>query len=372
MSGETDEQSCTERPDDADAGAQSTGKMPVLPLRRWWLVPFLVAAVMGAAALGGWLWFRRLLDGPVSSRDFQATIIIVRGSSYRSIVERLRSAGLLPHPFVFDYLAWRHRRASSLKPGRYQLRSTMSVRQIYDTVVRGAPIRITVPEGWTIRQIAMRLADEGLLATADQFTSAACETHFLARHGMEGPSAEGRVMPDTYFFDPGVTAGEILETMVALFERHYANLAERPRPESLTSWHQVITLASMVEREARNDPEKPLIASVYYNRLRRGMTLDCDATVRYAVSKWSEPLSRADLQSDSPYNTYLHKGLPPGPISCVSESSIEAALSPTPTRFLYYCYKGDNSHYFSKTLAEHEKAVEKFLRKGLTEKAAER
>jgi len=363
MSGETREQSPIKRSEECEDRAR--------PLRRWLVRLVVVGAAIGTA-VGGWLWFRHLLDGPVSLRDFAATVIIVRGSSYRTIVERVRSVGLLPHPFVFDYLAWRRNKEGHLKPGRYSLRSTMSVRQIYDAMIHGAPIRITVPEGWTIRQVAARLADEGLLAQADAFTSAACDVHFLSRHKIEASSAEGYILPDTYLLDPGIGVGEILETMVASFERQYAALADKPRPEWLASWHQVVTLASMIEREARNDGEKPLIASVYCNRLRRGMALDCDATVRYATSKWREPLTRTDLQLDSPYNTYVRKGLPPGPISCVGRTSLEAALSPARSEFFYYCYRGDGSHQFSKTLVEHERAVEKYLRKGLTEKKPER
>jgi len=321
-----------------------------------------VAVAAGAAVL----WFRHLLDGPIdSSANFTRTVVVLRGTPYRAIVENLRSAGLLPHPFVFDYLAWRHESGGRLKPGRYQLRSAMSVRQVYQEMLRGAPIRITVPESWTIRQTAARLVEEGLIADADQFTSAACNPTFLVRHDIKAASAEGYILPETYLFDPGVTAEEILETMASGFERRYATAASRPRPLSL-SWHEIITLASMIEREARNDEEKALIASVYYNRLRRGMTLNCDATLCYALSKWHEPLTALDLQTSSPYNTYLRKGLPPGPISCIGQQSVEAALAPAQTDYLYYCYKGAGAHQFSKTLAEHERAVEKFLRKPLT------
>jgi len=338
---------------------------------RRWIIGLLVLAVLLAAAAGsGWLWFRRLLDGSVSPRDFAVTLVVTRGAPYRAIVEQLRSAGLLRHPFVFDYLAWRQGKGARLKPGRYQLRSTLSPRQIYDLMLRGAPIRITVPEGWTVRQIAARLVDEDLIADAESFTSATTDARFLSRHGIAAPSAEGYVLPETYFFDPGVTAGEVLELLVGAFERHHAAEAGKPRPASM-SWNQVLTLASMIEREARNDAEKSLIASVYCNRLRRGMALDCDATVRYALTKWREPLTRTDLKTASPYNTYLNKGLPPGPIACVGDGSLAAALSPAQSDFLYYCYRGDQSHEFSRTAAEHERAVEKFLRKGLTGKAAQ-
>lgn len=329
-------------------------------------VAFALAILPIAVACGlGGLWFRRLLDGPVAPGDFQSTVVIARGMPYSAILERLRSADLLPHPFTFDYLAWRRGDAARFRPGRYRLRSSMSVRQIYEELLRGAPIRVTVPEGWTIEQIASRLADEGLVENAAAFTSATRDTELLAACAIETTSAEGYVLPETYLFDPGVTAGEILQTMAGAFERHYADVRATSRPLSLT-WHQVLTLASMIEREARREDEKPRIASVYYNRLRRNMKLDCDAAVRYALSNWRAPLTLTDLKVDSPYNTYLHPGLPPGPICCVGRGSVEAALQPEKTSYLYYCYKGDQTHHFSETLTEHQRAVKKYLRKRLT------
>ncbi|KPL06963.1 hypothetical protein AMJ85_09985 [candidate division BRC1 bacterium SM23_51] len=341
------------------------------PLKRlrWYLLPALiVAAIVGGAGL----WLHQLLDGPVAKGDFEATIVVLPGTSYQTILEQLRGARLLPHRFVFDYLAWRRGDARRFRPGRYHLRSSMSAREVYDALIKGAPIRVTVPEGWTIEQIDTRLAEEdGLLGGRGMFSRYSTIPGFLARYNIQAPSAEGYILPETYFLDPCEPSGLILEEMLNAFQRRYAAEAQTSRPQSLT-WHQVLTLASMIEREARNDDEKPLIASVYYNRLRRGMTLDCDATVRYALSKWREPLTRSDLKTESPYNTYLHKGLPPSPICTIGGRSLEAALSPAHSEFLYYCYKGDQSHHFSKTLTEHQRAVKKFLRKRLTPKPAKR
>lgn len=361
MDGRESEQKAGDRPTTANDRAQSL----------WWRGSRLLAVLVVVAALGAvWLWFRHLLDGPVARGDFETTVVILRGTHYQTIVERLRAARLLPYPFVFDYLAWRRGDTGQFRPGRYRLRSSMSVRQIYDALLKGAPIRVTVPEGWTVEQIAARLDEEGhLLGGGMSFSRDATSPALLASHKITTPSAEGYILPETYYFDPGEK--DILEKMVSAFERRYAAEAQRPRPQSLT-WHQVLTLASLVEREARNNDEKALIASVYYNRLRRGMTLDCDATVRYALSKWREPLTRSDLRTDSPYNTYLRKGLPPGPICTIGRHSLEATLSPAQSKFFYYCYKGNQSHHFSKTLAEHQRAVKKFLRKDLTPNARKR
>ncbi len=317
-------------------------------------------------SLAGAAWLYRCLNSPISTSPFEATVVIRRGASCRTIKESLRAAGLLPYPLVFDYLAWRGRGTDHLKPGRYSFDSRHTPKQIYDVLRRGAPVRITVPEGWTVRQIAARLAAEDLLASADEFSSAARNPAFLARHGIAGPTAEGYLLPETYLFDPGVSPVEILDKMAAAFAREYAAEAARPRPDSLT-WHQIVTLASMIERETANDAEKPLIASVYYNRLRRDMTLNCDATLCYWLDKWHEPLTLADLKKDFPYNTYLHKGLPPGPIGCIGRKSLEAALAPAATDYLYYCQRDAHSHVFSKTYAEHEAAVKKYIRKDLTD-----
>ncbi|MCX8038086.1 MAG: endolytic transglycosylase MltG [Candidatus Sumerlaeia bacterium] len=344
---------------------------PVLPppkrtLRRLVMGLLCVLFVLICLSLVGAVWFRHCLKSPVSKRPFEAVVVVKRGASYHTIKESLHTAGLLPYPLVFDYLAWRGRATDHLKPGRYHFHSSHSPEQIYEALTRGAPVRITVPEGWTVRQIAARLAAEDLVATADEFSSAACNPAFLARYGIAGPTAEGYLLPETYLFDPGVSPAEILDKMAAAFAREYAAEAARPRPDSLT-WHQIVTLASMIERETANDAEKPLIASVYYNRLRRGMTLNCDATLCYWLDKWHEPLTMVDLKKDFPYNTYLHKGLPPGPIACIGRKSLEAALSPATTDYLYYCQRDGNSHVFSKTYAEHEAAVRKYIRKDLTE-----
>ena len=356
----------TDRPVGA-TGSPQEGHCPTTGgLRRALKLVALVAAVLSIA---GGVWFRGLLEGPVARGEFEAAVVVTRGMPYSAILGRLQTAGLLPHPFVFDYLAWRRGDAGRLRPGRYVFHSSMSVRQIYDRLLRGAPIRVTVPEGWTLGQIAARLVEVGLVEDAAAFTSAACDAQLLEPHAIAAESAEGYVLPDTYLFDPGVTSAEILETMVEAFGRQSQAERDTSPPLALT-WHEVLTLASMIEREARREEEKPRIASVYYNRLRRGMKLDCDATVRFAVSKTSAPLTRSDLEVDSPYNTYLYPGLPPGPICCVGRESIHAVLAPEETDFLYYCYRGDGTHHFSRSLVEHEEAVKKYLRKRLTPEPA--
>lgn len=356
----------------SDPGNGATGRRVQSRLVMWLLWAAVALMLVATIALaGGMIWFQHLLNGPVSGREFSSTVVIRKGDSYRTIVRKLRDARLLPHSIAFDYLAWRRSDSRWMKPGRYQFESSMSATEIYEALLRGAPIVVTVPEGWTLEQIDARLVELGIASKPGQFTRAAHDPQILASHDLKTSSAEGYLLPETYHVDPGVSAESFLETMLTDFRQSYAYDSATTAPEGL-SWHEVLTLASMIEREARNEDEKPVIASVYYNRLRRGMKLDCDATVRYAISNWREPLTRADLQTTSPYNTYLYPGLPPGPICCVGPTSVEAALEPAKTDFFYYCYKGDQVHQFSKTLREHNAAVEKYLRKRLTTPAGSR
>jgi len=342
---------------------------PPPPLRRRWprrlVAAVIFLSVAGVAAILIGHWWGRLLNGPVARGEFQKIVTIPQGASFRAIVEELRDAGLLPHPFALKYLAWRRGDGNRLKPGRYTFHSKMNARQIYDQLLTGAPIRVLIPEGWTLRQIAKRLHEESLIGKPDVFLQKTRDPRILGRHGVQAESAEGYLYPETYSLDPGGKPEAILDRMLSAFGRHYGPLQNQPRPQLLT-WHQVLTLASMIEREARKDDEKPVIASVYYNRLQRKMLLECDATVRYALNRWDGPLTKADLENPAPYNTYVHPGLPPGPICTVSESSLRAALSPAQTKYLFYVHKGDNSHYFSSSGREHMSAVRRYLRKRLT------
>jgi len=215
------------------------------------------------------------------------------------------------------------------------------------------------PEGATVAELARALEAERL-AGADAVARAATDRRFLDANGIEGPSVEGYLFPDTYQFVRGMTPEELLGKMV---QRMRAKLTPeihgRARERGLSA-HQLLTLASIIEREAIVKDEQRLISAVFWNRLKIGMPLQADPTVQYAVAKERRALSRADLVIDHPYNTYVHAGLPPGPIASPGLEAIHAALDPAPVKYLYFVARDDRRHHFSTTVDEHNAAVARY------------
>jgi UPF0755 protein len=223
---------------------------------------------------------------------------------------------------------------------------------------------ITVPEGFTLAQIGSLLAERGL-ATRDELLAAATaasrlDTEFPKPTG----SLEGYLFPDTYRLDASLDVSEtlILYMTQRFDEVVWKGLFKSQAPETGLTLHELITLASLVEGEAKKEDERPIIAGVLMNRFRTGKKLECDATVQYALGNRKSRLLYSDLDYPSPYNTYLHVGLPPGPINNPGLASIEAALKPAETPYLYYVAKPDGSHIFSRTFEEHQAAIERLRR----------
>jgi UPF0755 protein len=215
------------------------------------------------------------------------------------------------------------------------------------------------PEGATLAELA-RTIEQQRLAPAADVLRAASDPAFLRSLGIEGPSLEGYVFPDTYHFTRGLTAQQILaRTVQRLRAKLTPDLLARARERGL-ELHALLTLASIIEREAVVSDERRLISAVFWNRLHRGMPLQADPTVQYAVAKERRALSRADLATDHPYNTYTRSGLPPGPIASPGLPAIEAALDPAPVKYLYFVARDDQRHHFSTTVEEHNAAVARY------------
>ena len=219
--------------------------------------------------------------------------------------------------------------------------------------------KVTIPEGFNLYQIAERL-EAGSICDAGAFTGYATDDAFLGQLGIDSPSAEGYLFPDTYVFPEGSDPRDII---AAMHRRMKGVIGTRPAYGPGMSLHEMLTMASLVEKEAKVYTEREFISSVFHNRLRKGMKLDCDPTVRYAVKKFTGPITLSDLKSDSPYNTYRRRGLPPTPICSPGRDSILAAMYPKKTDFLYFVARNDGSHQFSKTLREHNEAVQKYQRR---------
>jgi UPF0755 protein len=214
-------------------------------------------------------------------------------------------------------------------------------------------------EGATVSELA-RVLERERLAPAEAVVRAAAGEKLRQALGIEGPSLEGYLFPDTYQFVRGMSVDEMLTRMVQRMRGKLGpELQARARARGL-SMHQLLTLASIIEREAVDPGEQKLIAAVFWNRLRLDMPLQADPTVQYAVAKERRALTRADLASDHPYNTYVNRGLPPGPIASPGLGAIEAALDPAPVKYLYFVAQDERRHHFSTTVAEHNAAVTRY------------
>jgi UPF0755 protein len=216
---------------------------------------------------------------------------------------------------------------------------------------------IRIPEGYNARQVGRLLEEKGLL-TQETFTPLIHDPDFIRRLGIDATSLEGYLFPETYYFSKHVQGEEVIETMVSRFKRAIPlEWSQRARELRLTE-HQMVTLASIIEKETGVDDERPLISAVFHNRLKRHIPLQSDPTVIYALPDFTGNLTRKHLSRASPYNTYRVKGLPPGPIANPGAKSLEAALYPADVNYLYFVSKNDGSHYFSMTLVEHNRAVQ--------------
>ena len=324
------------------------------------LVLLLFAALTVAA---GVLYTIELL-GPVSGNPKAPTVLVLipPGKSARQIGEILARKHLIRSPLSFVFASRMDHLSGEMHAGRYLLSPAMPPRQMAALMALGetAGNTVTIPEGFTVRQIARRLASAGLVNEAQFLTLATTQGKSFRVTGWTPPSAnlEGYLFPDTYTVPKGATPREIIQQMLANFHARVVVPDGRLAARTPGGLAGTITLASLVEREAEVDSDRPLIAAVYRNRLALGMRLQCDATVQYALPVHKARLFYADLRVDSPYNTYTHAGLPPAPIACPGLPSINAALHPASVDYLYYVAGLDGKHHvFSRTLAEQNAAI---------------
>ena len=285
-------------------------------------------------------------------------ITIPPGATMRSAAESLHKAGVIGSPRLFQWYAKVRRSDRGIKAGTYMLRRDAGWGSVLTSLRegRGVVSVVTIPEGFTLAQI------EGALTTklgvpVDSIRVAVTDTSLLRRLDVPTPTLEGYLFPDTYFFPPGTTARTAVQTMVRRFEQRWKTEWGARLDTLMVSRHDLLSLASIVEREAKKPEERPIIAAVYWNRLRKGMLLQADPTVQYALPQYQRRLLTRHLSVKSPYNTYRNRGLPPGPIACPGVASIQATLYPANVPFLYFVALPDGHHEFRAKLAEHEAAV---------------
>jgi UPF0755 protein len=285
-----------------------------------------------------------------------------QGESVRSVGQRMESAGIIRSRYFWEILSRLDR--ERLKAGTYRISLPATQMEIRSLLVAGRQIllRVTLPEGITLKKTAQILAEAGVCAASD-FLSAAASRQILDAYRVPGSTLEGYLYPDTYLFPENYPADRVVKTMADIFFKRLGEIQPDSLALSPAELHKRVVMASIVEREYRVDEEAPLMAGVFYNRLRIGMALQSCATVEYVITEIQgrphpERLYERDTEIRSPYNTYLVPGLPPGPISAPGAVALNAAFNPVPSDYLYFrlVNPAEGRHYFSQTLDDHIRA----------------
>jgi UPF0755 protein len=314
-------------------------------------------------AVAGGLWFA---EGAFAERDLPAgatSVIVPAGATGDEIAALLARSGAIGSPLAFEILARLRREQDTLKAGEFRFPARANASDVLQEVATGGgqiATWVTIPEGFTANEIAATLAAHGFgpaTALREQFRRGS-----LVFAGRRTPSLEGYLFPDTYLIPTHAAPPQIADIFTSQFFAKLPPGATEQAAHLGLTIPQIVTLASLVEREGQADDERPLIAGVYYNRLHRGMTLDVDASLEYTFARHKDVITYRDLASDSPYNTYRHLGLPPTPIANPGLPSLLAALHPRASDYLYYVAMGNGHHAFSRTLAEHNANVARYLR----------
>ncbi len=327
---------------------------------------FLILMILLVTAVFGLLYLPAYLSA--SSIEGPTIVEVPQGASLSYVSDLLQQQGIIKSKLWFRYQAKAKNVDRSIKPGTYTIEPDMTLDDIFELLQKGQQaqqIVLTIPEGFTLYQIAERVEATGL-ASADEFIEATVayytEKGFSFDTSKLFYALEGYLYPDTYYFNVTQTAKDIISRMSKQMDEVFTEEYLKRAKELNLSTHEVLTIASLIEREAYHDQEMKAISGVIYNRLEKTMLLQIDATVIYAIGEGKEHITRvlyAHLESSNPFNTYKHLGLPPGPIAAPSKKAIEAALYPESHDYMYYVL-GDNGHVFSKTYSEHLINVDKY------------
>jgi len=335
------------------------------------LAALAVVLVLAAAAVA-WTMYARIREPYRGFDAIEQFVEIPPGAGAASIGARLTAVGVVRDATTFRIAAWVSGRSRDLRAGEYRFDRPLTPLDVIDRLARGDVYRrlITFREGLTIPEMAAVFEERGF-GTAEAFERAAANATLVADLDPAAPDLEGYLFPETYALARGTSADELVSQMVGLFNRLYTPELRAEATAAGLSTREVVTLASLVEKETARAEERPLVAAVYRNRLKIGMGMQADPTVIYALQRagrYDGNLTRADLQFDSPYNTYRYAGLPPGPIAAPGLASLEAAIRPAPVRRLYFVSRNDGSHVFADTLTEHNRNVREWQVRYLRER----
>jgi UPF0755 protein len=329
----------------------------------------LLLALVGLAAGGAGLWVRARLAAPY--RGFSEPEVFVElaaGSSVAEIGTQLTAAGVVSDPLTFRLATRLSGVDRRLQAGEYRFTGDATAFEVVSRLARGDVYThsVTFPEGLTIREMAVIFERSGL-GPAKEFERAAENVALAAAFDPKTRTLEGYLFPDTYALPRRAGAVGTIQAMVKGFEEAFDGALVTDAAALGLDARKVVTLASLIEKETARADERPLVSAVYHNRLRRGMALQCDPTVIYALmlqGRWTGNLRRDDLALDSPYNTYRYSGLPPGPIASPGRAALEAAVRPAIVPYLYFVSRNNGSHEFAVTLAEHNRNVARWQKGG--------
>jgi len=325
------------------------------------LVVIFLALIVTASAAGWYAWME--LHAPVEPSS-GTVVSVTPGASLRLVAHQLRRAGLLRSPMLF--IAWARYTKSDreVRSGIYRIERPISPVELLELLRQGPALEphwLTIPEGYTAAQVARTLEEKGF-GGSDVFECVMRDPALLAELDLPGSGVEGYLFPDTYALDWTTEPEDIVRTMVRRFRQVSSELAEERRRADLTEI-EMVTLASVIEKETGRPEERAMISGVFHNRLRLGMPLQSDPTVIYGLTLFDGNLTREHLEDVSPYNTYRWKGLPPGPIANPGRAALEAAVAPAATSALYFVSRNDGTHEFSTSLAQHNRAVRHYQKK---------
>jgi len=322
------------------------------------LIPVVLVVLVGIFAFSA--WFYHYASTPIVSEAPSHILEIKRGMTLRQIAGELNRQQLIRTPRAFALLAFLKGKQDKILAGEYLLSASMAPQTILATITTGKFVlyTLTVPEGYRIQEIAELVAASGL-GEKSRFLEETRNLEWIQSLGIPGKNLEGYLFPDTYKFPKNAGEKRIVETMVKTFREKTASVRKRAQALNVPL-HEVVTLASIIEKETGQASERRLISSVFHNRLKKNMRLQTDPTVIYALANFDGNIRKKDLSVESPYNTYLYPGLPPGPIASPGMESLEAALDPEKTDYLYFVSRQDGTHQFSTNLEDHNRAVRQF------------
>ncbi|MEE4253619.1 MAG: endolytic transglycosylase MltG [Desulfuromusa sp.] len=283
------------------------------------------------------------------------------GTGLSKVALNLQDAGVIRSAVAVKLLARWNNQSGKIQAGHYQFKDPASPGDVLNRLIQGdvEKVSLTVPEGFTLQQIIARIVEKGF-GDKERLLGLASDVDFIHSLGIEADSLEGYLFPETYLFAPGIDEKALLSMMVSQFRFHADSKLKDDAKKIGLNLHQWVTLASIIEKETGIVAEMPVISSVFHNRLKRNIPLQTDPTVIYGIKDFDGNITRKHLTTSTPYNTYLIRGLPPGPIASPGLAALESAAHPATTKYLYFVARGDGGHQFSKTLAEHNAAVRKY------------